>query len=361
MDVYSNIYNSGNEPAYNIICGIGVDTIMTEKNYGGAAPFRKQGKNIGRMNNGSLVNDKAVKMEKEAIGNELDRAKILKAGKIASEVREWIKPQIKKDMLLLEIAEKIENRIRELGGKPAFPVNLSINDIAAHYTPSFDDETKAHGLLKVDFGVHIDGWVADNAFSVDLDSSGENRELIQAAEKALQNALAKIKHRMNLGEIGREIQETIESYKASPIINLSGHSISHYDLHAGATVPNYDNETTEILEEGIYAIEPFATFGNGKVYDGKPSGIYSLTSERNVRNPNARKILDFIIENYSTLPFCSRWIVREFGQGSLFALKQLEDNGNLHQFSQLVEVSHKNVGQAEHTILVEKDKIIVTD
>lgn len=333
---------------------------MTEKNYGGSAPFRKEGKSSKNTETGNIVNSKSSKSEKDYDDSEFDKSKVLKAGKIASEVREYAKGIVKKDVLLLDIAEKIEKKIVELGGEPAFPVNLSINDTAAHYTPSYDDKTKAYGLLKVDFGVHADGWVADNAFSVDLENNEENRELILAAEKALENALGKAKQGVNVSEIGKEIERTAESYKASPIINLSGHAIAHYDLHAGITIPNYDNETGEILEEGIYAIEPFITFGNGKVYDGKPSGIYSLIDEKNVRNPTARKILDFVIENYSTLPFCSRWIVKEFGQGALFGLKQLEDNGNLHHFSQLIEVSHKNVAQAEHTILVEKNKVIIT-
>lgn len=333
---------------------------MTEKSYGGSAPFRKTGKSAKNTETENIVNSKNSKVEKNLNEGELNRAKILKAGEIVSEVREYAKSIVKKDVLLLEIAEKIEKKIVELGGEPAFPVNLSINDVAAHYTPSYDDKTKAYGLLKVDFGVHVDGWVADNAISFDLENTEENKNLVQAAEKALQNALAEVKYEMNISNIGKEIQNAIESYKATPIINLSGHSISHYDLHAGVTIPNYDNETSEILEEGIYAIEPFATFGNGKVYDGKPSGIYSLVSERNVRSPIARKILDFVIEKYSTLPFCSRWIVKEFGQGALFGLKQLEDNGNLHHFPQLIEVSHRNVAQAEHTILIEKNKVEVT-
>src|SRR3989338_7531606 len=144
-----------------------------------------------------------------------EKQKILKAGEIASQIREYVKSIVKKDILLLELAEKIESKIIELGGKPAFPVNLSINDIAAHYTPSYDDKTLAHGLLKVDFGVHVDGWVADNAFSVDLDDTEENRKLILAAQKALENALAKAKPEMNVNEIGREIQKTAESYKAT--------------------------------------------------------------------------------------------------------------------------------------------------
>jgi len=333
---------------------------MTEKSYGGSAPFRKQGKTTNVSNNDNSIGGKSAQTKKEVIEGDIDRTKVLKAGKITQQVREWIKPQIKKDILLLEIAERIEEKILELGGKPAFPVNLSINDVAAHYTPAFDDKTKAHGLLKVDFGVHIDGWVADNAFSVDLDNSEENKKLIEASESALKKALETAKENVEVSKVGREIQKAIESHKATPIINLSGHSISHYDLHAGTTIPNYDNESKEVFEEGIYAIEPFATFGNGKVYDGKPSGIYSLVDERNVRSPIARKILDYIIEEYSTLPFCSRWIIKKFGHTALFGLKQLEDNGNLHHFSQLIEVSHRNVAQAEHTILIEDGKVEIT-
>ncbi len=332
---------------------------MTEKNYGGAAPFRKQTKSVkGQSDLNFSEKEKKSKKEFEEAG--FDKQKILKAGKIASEIREYVREIVKKEVLLVDIAEKIEKKIVGLGGKPAFPVNLSIDDIAAHYTPSFDDKTKAHGLLKVDFGVHIDGWVADTALSFDLDNNEENKKLILAAEKALENALKIVKDRVSINEIGKEVQKTMESYKAYPITNLTGHSISHYDLHAGATIPNCNNETKEIFEEGIYAIEPFATFGNGKVYDGKPSGIYELIDEKNVRSPIARKILDFIIAEYSTLPFCSKWVIKEFGQGALFGLRQLEDNGNLYQFSQLIEVSHRNVAQAEHTVLIEKSKTEVT-
>jgi len=289
----------------------------------------------------------------------MEKSKILKAGEIAKQVREFAKSIVKPNMPLLEIAEKIESKIIELGGKPAFPVNLSINEIAAHYTPSYNDETKAHGLLKTDFGVSVDGFVADTAFSLDLENSKENQKMIDASEKALKNAIEKTKNGVSLWEIGKTIQQTIESYDFSPIINLSGHEMKEYDLHAGLTIPNIDNKSSEKITKGLYAIEPFATNGNGKVTEGRLSGIYLLINDKNVRNAEARKILNFITEEYKTLPFCSRWIVKEFGIKSLFALRQLEDNGNLHQYPQLVEVSKAKVSQAENTILID-DKVIVT-
>jgi len=289
----------------------------------------------------------------------MNKEKILRAGKIVSEVRKYTKFIIKKGVPLLEIAEKIEEKIEELGGKNAFPVNLSINEIAAHYTPGHDDESVACDLLKVDFGVHIDGWLADNAMSFDLEDSEENKKLIEAAEKALENALKITKENISASDIGKTIQETIESHGFSPVVNLSGHSMEQYELHAGITIPNIDDKKNTLLKKGFYAIEPFATSGSGKVHDGKPSGIYELISEKNVRSPIAREVLEFIKKEYNTLPFCSRWIVKKQGRRSLFGLKQLEDNGNLHQFSQLIESSHSKVSQAEHTILIE-DKVTVT-
>ncbi len=291
---------------------------------------------------------------------EIDKAKILKAGKIASEVKTYARSIVKKGVPLLEIAEKIESKIAELGGKPAFPVNLSINEIAAHYTPSHDDKTLAHGLIKADFGVHIDGWVSDNSFSVDLDGNEENKKLINAAEEALKNALKIARNGISTDEIGTAIQETIESFGFSPVINLSGHSMEKYELHAGITIPNTNDKRNIKLKEGLYAIEPFATRGSGKIRDGKPSGIYNLKDKRKPRSPIARETLAFIEKEYNTLPFCSRWIVKKLGSRALFSLNELESNGNLHQFHQLIEISGRNVSQAEQTILIEKDKVIVT-
>lgn len=287
------------------------------------------------------------------------KEKILLAGEISKKVKEWIKPQIKNGTPLLEIAEKIESKIIELKGKPAFPTNLSINEIAAHYTPSYNDEKKAEGLLKVDLGVQVDGWISDTAFSVDLENNEENKKLIEASKEALKNAIKKIEQKSSLGEIGKTIQETIESHKFSPIINLTGHEMDEYELHSGLTILNIKNLRTEKLDKGLYAIEPFATNGSGKIYEGKPSGIFILINGKNVRSPEARKVLDFIGDEYQTLPFCSRWIIKKFGVKALFSLKQLEENENIYQYPQLVEASHAKVSQAENTVLVD-DKVIVT-
>ncbi len=294
-------------------------------------------------------------MQKEEI------SKLKKAGEIAKEAKKYAREIIKQGALLLEIAEKIEEKIFSLGAKPAFPVNLSINEIAAHSTPSYNDMEIARGLLKVDIGVHIDGFVADTAISIDLENLEENKKLIESAESALKKAVETISPGKKLREIGIAIEKAILSYSFQPIRNLSGHSISHYNLHSGITIPNHDNFQGYEIEEGVYAIEPFSTSGAGHVINGKPSGIYILEKEGNVRDNFAREVLAHIKEEYKTLPFCSRWLVKKFGSRALIALKRIEEAHLIHHYPQLIEKERKKVAQAEHTIILTKnEKVVIT-
>jgi len=285
--------------------------------------------------------------------------KLHKAGQIAVQVKAYAKSIVKKNVLLVEIADKIEDKIIELGGKLAFPVNLGINEMTAHYTPMYNDDTKAEGLLKIDFGVHVDGFIADTAFSIDLENKEENKKLIECAEHCVANAIRAVEQNKTLGEIGEVIQKTAEKNNFSPIQNLSGHEIGQYHLHGGITIPNYNNENQKNLNDGIYAIEPFVTTGQGLVYDGRLSGIYKVERSVPIRDNNAREIFNYILEEYKTLPFCSRWLVKKFGPRAVLSLRLIEQAGALHQYPQLIEQSRKPVAQAEHTLIIDNGKVKV--
>lgn len=342
---------------------------MTEKHYGGTSDFgvknassKKQSREFiekDKKNNANILSDSKVK-NLNSSQEEQEILKLKKAGSIASQVKEYAKTIVKPGLPLLEIAEKIEAKILELGAAPAFPVNLSINEIAAHFTPAHDSKDLAHGLLKIDLGCHIDGFIADTAFSIDLDNSQENKSLIEASESALKRALELVKHTSLISQLGEEIENMAKKKGFITIRNLSGHSISPWELHSGVTIPNFNNSSNSLLQEGVYAIEPFSTNGSGLVKDGKLSGIYQLENNKSVRDSKAREVLEFISSEYKTLPFCSRWIFNKFGSRGLLALRQIESAGLLHHYPQLVESSKGKVAQTEQTILVTKDKVIVT-
>ena len=281
-----------------------------------------------------------------------------KAGKIAAEALDYGKSLIKVDASILEVIKKIEEKIIKEKGGLAFPVNVSINNIAAHHTADFNDQDllKNGDLVKLDVGVNVNGAIGDNALTVDL---GDNKKLLEASKKALENALKIVGIGIEVRKIGREIQETIQSYGFSPIQNLSGHEIERYKLHAGLTVPNYDNGDKTKLSKGmIIAIEPFATNGEGKVIEGKLSGIYRLENKKQSRNLTARKIVEFVDKKYNGLPFSKREIFEKFGNSNFF-LRILENEKIFYQYPELVEKSKGLVSQFEKTVLIdEKIKIL---
>lgn len=283
-----------------------------------------------------------------------------KAGQIARECLEYGLKLIKQKVSPLEVLNKVEAKIEALGGKPAFPAQISTNNIAAHCVPGKDIKFEEKDVVKLDVGVHVNGLISDNARTVVFNE--ENKKLVEASEKALEEALKIIKPGVKLYEIGEVIDNTIKSYGFKTIRNLSGHLIEEYEQHAGLTIPNYNNKDETELEKGmVVAIEPFATTGIGLVEDGKDSEIYNVMEIKNVRDRISRQVLQFILEEYKTLPFSKRWLLKKFPEFKVnFALRLLKRDDIIHEYKQLVEKSKGLVSQAEHTVIVDDELKILT-
>ena len=287
----------------------------------------------------------------------------IKAGQIVAQVRDYAKTIIKDGSSLSEITELIEKKISSLGGKPAFPLDLSINDIAAHYSCLTNEKTifRKNDIVKIDLGVHINGAIADTASTICVESS-EYKELIEASEKALQEAIKILRPNLKVNEIGKVVNEVIQSYNFNPIKNLSGHGIDLFKIHTKPNIPNYDNKSNEIIEEDkVIAIEPFASTGVGLVSEGKLSEVYAIINKRPTRSPIVREVLRYIEDEFKTMPFAKRWIVKKFGPGKAqIALTTLERENILYQYPVLPEKSQGLVSQAEHSILIKEKPILLT-
>lgn len=287
--------------------------------------------------------------------------KYIKAGEIAAQVLNFAKSIVKGEMLVVELAESIEKKIFELGAKPAFPVNLSLNDLAAHYHPALNDKLaiKEEDYVKIDIGVHVDGYIGDTAATVRL--AGKDR-LIECSEKMLDNAIKIIRPGVTIGEIGETIENISKEFGFNPIRNLTGHSLDRFDVHAGMTIPNIKNDSKyQLREDEIYAIEPFCTTGNGLVKESGSALIFRWIVDRPTRMIEARKIMEMARDKYERLPFAKRWIQKEISPLKVeLALKELLAVNALYGYQPLREVSNKPVAQSEHSIIVKDKPIILT-
>ncbi len=296
-------------------------------------------------------------MEKEE-----DVKNYVKAGQIAKKVMDMSKKMIIPGESYLDIVDTIEKMIIDEGGKIAFPTNISVNENAAHYVPSLNDKTvlEETDIVKIDLGVHIDGCISDNAYTIDL--SNENGKLVEASKNALDAATSYMKAGRKVGDIGEIIENEIKKLGFKPIENLTGHMVKPYLLHAGEIIPNIKTDDDYILKEGdVFAVEPFATNGYGAVKEGSNMEIYSLLEMRNVRMRQSRQVLAHIIQNYYALPFAKRWLNSVVNSQIALsaALRELTRNEILTTYPVLKEVDNGLVSQTEHTVIIEKDSVKV--
>jgi len=285
--------------------------------------------------------------------------KFRSSGKILRETREEMKSNVCEGMPIIQVCEKAENLIRTKGGKPAFPCNVSINEVAAHYTSPPEDERKIpeEAVVKVDLGVHVDGYVTDTAFTACFNP--EHRQMADAAEYALKTAVENIHADMNVSKIGSLIENAIRNRGFKPISNLTGHSVGRYLIHAGTSIPNLSQlSLTKVKAGEVYAIEPFVTLPEavGRVEDSPETTIFRLVKAKSVNNPYAKQLMKYIEANFKTLPFAERWLkdgVPE--QKYREAFRELLASKSVMGYPVFVEVSGNPVTQAEHTVLIKRD------
>ena len=288
----------------------------------------------------------------------------IKAGKIAGEVRENVRKTDWVGKTVYEICEHVEGEIKKRGAKCAFPVNTSINEVAAHYTAEPDDEIVItdNDLVKIDLGAQIDGYIADTAVTVCYNP--EFDYLTQVAQTALNNAMSMIKVGVKSSDVGRTIENTIKQSGCLPIANLSGHSLEQYTIHAGKSVPNiWSIGSFSFGENQAFACEPFVTTGDGLgfVHEGKTKNIFALASRKKTKDKEADRMLDYIWKNFNLLPFALRWLLPEWEENDARKLLGiLTKKKAVHAYPVLVEGNGKRVTQAEHTFIPNENGVTIT-
>ncbi len=289
--------------------------------------------------------------------------KYRQAGNIAREVREEMRKIVREGMLLIDICETAEAMILKKGGNPAFPCNVSINEIAAHYTSPPDDKRTVpkNSIVKVDIGVHIDGYIADTAATICFNPEYEN--LAYTAKEALEKAVEILHPGLSVSKFGSTIQKIIENHGFKPVSNLTGHLIGRYAIHAGKSLPNVFHISMSRVKMGeVYGVEPFVTVTTaaGKVRSGQEAHIFRFLKRKSTKNPHAKRLLSYIQEKFRTLPFTERWLQKCVPRNCYeSAFSELLASKSLMSYPVFVEASEKLVSQAEHTVLIVEDGCLV--
>ncbi|MFW9974493.1 MAG: type II methionyl aminopeptidase [Candidatus Thorarchaeota archaeon] len=278
-----------------------------------------------------------------------------RAGVVAREALDLARHMVKPSTKVIDIIDTVENYIREHSSGTSFPCNVALNNVAAHYTSPLNDETviEEGDLVTVDCGAHVDGCIADTAFTIALNPDHE--ALVKAAVDATNVAVQMMRPGAKLNTIGALIEDTIHSAGFEPIKQLSGHQLKEYELHAEKQVPCVSGKAEVLVEEGeVYAIETFASTGSGNITDLPRPLIYQLLPVRvPVRFKGTKQFLGIARKEYKEFPFAKRWLAEQMSPASLeMAIKELEKNGALFGHHILAEEKGEFVSQHEHTVII---------
>jgi len=287
----------------------------------------------------------------------------VRSGRITGELRKLVREKVRPGMGYVETCEWVEKEIVERGGAPAFPTGIGVNHVTAHYAPQETDESKFQesDVIKVDFGVHVDGYITDTAVTVTFNPDYEL--LVEAAERTLNSAIGALRSERRTGEIGREIRKEASRFGFKTIENLTGHTLERYVVHAGKSIPNIFVQNMPVLkDEDVFAIEPFLTPGSaaGYVVDSEEETIFSMLARKST---GVKELDDFAMRVWNerkTLPFTPRWYVEAYGREKLDGIvRELVRRRLARGYPTLVEASRKPVAQFEHTMGFEGGSVVV--
>ncbi|KAI5956939.1 MAP2 [Candida jiufengensis] len=301
-----------------------------------------------------------------------------KGAEIHRRVRQKARSSIKPGMTMIEIADLIENSVRNYTNNDhtlkqgiGFPTGLSLNHVAAHYTPNTGDKLtlSQNDIMKVDIGIHINGRICDSAFTMTFNEDGKYDTILKAVKEATNTGIKESGIDVRLNDIGESIQEVMESYEMEEngkilpikcIKNLNGHNIGDYVIHSGKTVPIVANGDMTKMEEGeIFAIETFGSTGKGYVLPEGECSHYALNQNiDNIKIPSekASTLLKNIKTNFGTLPWCKRYLERTGEEKYLLALNHLVRSGIVEDYPPIVDTKGSYTAQFEHTILLHPHK-----
>ncbi len=280
--------------------------------------------------------------------------KLRRAGRIASECREWARENIRPGVEVRYVLETVEAMIVERGGAPAFPTQSSRNQVAAHYCSAPNDPMtyEVGDCVKVDVGVHVDGYIGDTACSVDLSEDGHWQPLVDASANALKAAIATVGPGVNVREVGSAIERAIMSAGFEPIRNLTGHGLARWKVHTAPQIPNYPEGGSGLLKEGmVIAIEPFASTGRGFISERGRAEVFMMQRPPRKAKGLDRGVLD-VIQSWRGLPIARRYFRDLDSDVVEDTLTKLVRQGALMRFPPLTEEDGVMTSQCEHSLFL---------
>ena len=306
--------------------------------------------------------------------NDNMKTSLEKGAQIHKLVRRDLQSILMPGLSMSDLANKIETSIIKYtnntgtNGGIGFPPSLSVSDCVAHFNPykGLDRVLGEDDNCKIDFGVEVNGYIIDCAFSVYFDE--KYNELHNAVKDATYTGIKKAGIDVVIKDWGKDIQEVMESYeielngKTYPIKSirtLGGHNIGRYTIHNGIFLPSCDISyypSDLRFKNEIYAIETFGGIDTSEVFMRESENTLFMLKEdiNNITSSKLYRNAHKLYKKFNTLPFCKKYLDKNKKLTS--NLNDLIERGYVNTYPPYYSPNNMMSAQYEHTILIQDDK-----
>mmetsp|Transcript_54845 Transcript_54845/g.63068 ORF Transcript_54845/g.63068 Transcript_54845/m.63068 type:complete len:387 (-) Transcript_54845:216-1376(-) len=305
------------------------------------------------------------------------------AGKIANETLEKIIKKCVPGAGIVDICafgdEEIEKEVKKVYNKKklekgiAFPTCLSVNEICGHFSPLRSEPCalKEGDLVKIDLGVHIDGFISITAHTIvvsekaDAVVEGRKADVIHAAYNALQVALRLLKPGQKNNDVTEHIAKVVESYKCNPVEGVLSHELKKHLIDGNNCIINkatFDQKVDdyEFQVNEVYGLDIIASTGEGKPRETEVRcTVYKRAIEKaySLKLKASRQFFSELNERYPTLAFSMRSFEDE--TVAKLAVNECVKHELLHAYPVLAEKEGELVAQFKYTVMILKGGTVV--
>jgi len=321
------------------------------------------------------MDDEDIDLESEEITNSDVITKYKTAADIANKVLEQIVKECVVDKKVVDLCMLGDKLINEhIGGVyktgklekgVAFPTSISINNCAGHFSPLADDTSliKDGDLVKIDLGVHIDGFISVVAHTLivttnpQVATTGRQADVICAAHYAAECVHRLVKPGKKNTEVTEVINKVAEQFKCQVLEGVLSHQMKRFVIDGNKVIISkatldHKVEEFEFEENQVYAVDIVMSTGEGKAKETETrTTIYKRAVDQNylLKMKAARYVFNEINSRFPTLPFTLRALDEKRGR---LGITECLKHDLVNPYPVLYEKQGEYVAQFKFTLLI---------
>lgn len=257
----------------------------------------------------------------------------------------------------------------------AVPTSIAVNHVCGYFSPLAEESSVLQDgdLVKIEMGVHIDGFIANAATSVVVGASTENKvngpkaDVLLAAYNSIQAALRMIKPGFTNNQVTEVFSKISSDFHVNVLEGILSHEVKQHVIDGNKVIIGkeiFDQHVEDFTFENntAFVLDVIISTGEGKPKESEVrTTVYqrALETTYSLKLKSSRAFLSEVNRRFPTLLFSLRSFADQ--RNARVGVSECLNHNMLYSFPVLTEKPGDLVAQFKVTLLVlETGTIVIT-